>query len=269
MIKIDSFIKKNAPNPSSTNGGGFANSDTTTNTTTVQKELEMHKLWGQNFNGTQDVDGDMTVDGNVTISGDVTATNGNITNIESESITNTGTITTDTINATNIKGTNANISNQLNAKDIISKNIATDYLTVTKSAHFWELVIDKISSTKGAIVVSPANCIVEDIEVGKDGTYKLYWRCEDKETGKAITNDFQVDDQIICQSFNAANITDYNIRNKYYWKLVTNVGRTNRVDDLRGGECLWNYIQLSATDGDGTSIPEIGDNIAVLGNRTN
>ena len=269
MIKIDSFIKKNAPNPSSNVGGGFANGDTSTNTTTVQKELETHKLWGQPFNGTQDVDGDMTVNGNVTINGDVTATNGAITNIESESITNTGTITTDTINATNIKGTNANISNQLNVKDIISKNIATDYLTVTKSAHFWELVVDKISSTRCAIVVSPANCIVEDIEVGKDGTYTLFWRCEDKETGKAITNDFQVDDQIICQSFNAANTTDFNVRNKYYWKLVTNVGRTNRVDDLRGGECLWNYIQLSATDGDGTSIPEIGDNIAVLGNRTN
>ena len=40
MIKIDSFIKRNSPNPS-TNGGGFAND--ATNTTTVQKELETHK----------------------------------------------------------------------------------------------------------------------------------------------------------------------------------------------------------------------------------
>ena len=269
MIKIDSFIKKNAPNPSSNVGGGFANGDTTTNTTTVQKELETHKLWGQNFNGTQDVDGDMTVNGNVNVSGNVRATTGAITNIESESITNVGTLTTDTVDATTIKGVNADISNQLNVKDIISKVITTDYLTVTKSAHFWELVIDKISSTKGAIIVSPANCIVEDIERRKDGTYTLYWRCEDKETGKAITNDFQVNDQIICQSFNAANSTGFNVSNKYYWRLVTKVGRTNRVDDLRGGECRWNYIQLSATDGDGDSLPEIGDNIAVLGNRTN
>ena len=125
MIKIDSFIKRNSPNPSSTNGGGFANSDTT-NTTTVQKELETHKLWGQPFNGTQDVDGDMTVNGNVSINGNVTATKGDITNIESESITNTGTITTGTIDATTINGVNANISNRLNIKDIISKNITTD-----------------------------------------------------------------------------------------------------------------------------------------------
>lgn len=267
MIKIDSFIKKNGSNSSSNNGGGFAN-NSVTNTTTVQKELETHKLWGQNFNGTQDVDGDMTVNGNVNVSGNVTATTGAITNVESESITNVGTLTTDTVDATTIKGANANISNQLNVKDIISKDITTDYLTVTKSAHFWELVVDKISSTKGAIIVSPANCIVEDVE-NNNGTYTLYWRAEDVETGKAITNDFKVNDQIICQSFNAAADGNFNASNKFYWRLVTNVGRTYRADSLRGGGCYWNYIQLSATDANGTSRPEIGDNIAVLGNRTN
>lgn len=265
MIKIDSFIKKNGSNSSSSNGGGgFANGATTT----VQKELETHKIWGQNFNGTQDVDGDMTVNGNVNASGNVTATIGVITNIESESITNLGALTTDTVDATTIKGVNADISNQLNVKDILSIDATTDYLTVTKSAHFWELVIDKISSTKGAIIVSPASCIVEDL-TNDNGTYTLYWRAEDKETGKAITNDFKVNDQIICQSFNAATDGDFNVSNKYYWRLVTSVGRIYRADGLRGGECYWNYIQLSATDGDGSSMPEIGDNIAVLGNRTN
>lgn len=267
MIKIDSFIKKNGSKSSSTNGGGFANG-ATTNTTTVQKELETHKFWGQPFNGTQDVDGDMTVNGNVKVSGNVTATNGAITDIESESITNVGTITTDTVDATTINGVNADISNQLNVKDILSTDITTDYLTVTKSAHFWELVIDKISSTKGAIIVSPANCMVEDL-TNDNGTYTLYWRAEDVETGKAITNDFQVNDQIICQSFNAADGDTYNVNNKYYWRLVTSVGREYRTDGLRGNKCYWNYIQLSATDGDGDSLPEIGDNIAVLGNRTN
>ena len=267
MIKIDSFIKKNGSNSSSNGGGGFANG-ATTNTTTVQKELETHKLWGQNFNGTQDVDGDMTVNGNVSISGNVKATNGAITDIESESITNVGTITTDTVDATTINGVNADISNKLKVKDILSTDITTDYLTVTKSAHFWELVTDKISSTKGAIIVSPANCMVEDL-TNDNGTYTLYWRAEDVETDKAITNDFQVNDQIICQSFNAADGDTYNVNNKYYWRLVTSVGREYRTDGLRGDKCYWNYIQLSATDGDGDSLPEIGDNIAVLGNRTN
>ena len=268
MIKIDSFIKKNGSNSSSTNGGGGFANGVTTNTTTVQKELETHKLWGQSFNGTQDVDGDMTVNGNVSISGNVNATNGAITDIESESITNVGTITTDTVDATTINGVNADISNQLNVKDILSTDITTDYLTVTKSAHFWELMIDKISSTKGAIIVSPANCMVEDL-TNDNGTYTLYWRAEDVETGKAITNDFQVNDQIICQSFNAADGDTYNVNNKYYWRLVTSVGREYRTDGLRGNKCYWNYVQLSATDGDGDSLPEIGDNIAVLGNRTN
>ena len=74
MIKIDSFIVNKGSNSSSSNGGGgFAN------TVTVQKKLEKHKLWGQEFDGTQDVDGDMTINGNVAISGNVKATNGNIT----------------------------------------------------------------------------------------------------------------------------------------------------------------------------------------------
>lgn len=265
MIKIDSFVKKNSSNPSSSNGGGFANGTTTT---TIQKELETHKLWGQPFNGTEDVDGDMAVNGNVSINGKVTAENGGITSIESESITNVGTITTDTVDATTLEGANANIVNQLNVKDIISKDITTDYLTVTKSAHFWELIINKISSTKGAIIVSPANCTVEKVEE-KNGQYTLYWRSEDSETGKAITNDFQVNDQIICQTFNAADIDNYNVSNKFYWKLVTKVGRTGKEDSLRGGVSYWNFITLSATDGEGDSIPEVGDNIVVLGNRTN
>lgn len=265
MIKIDSFVKKNSSSPSSSNGGGgFANGTTTT----IQKELETHNLWGQAFNGTQDIDGDMTVNGNVSINGNVTAVNGGITNIESESITNVGTITTDTVDTTTMNSTNANIVNQLDVKDIISKDITTDYLTVTKSAHFWELIVDKISSTKGAIIVSPANCTVEKVE-GNNGQYTLYWRSEDSETGKAITNDFQVNDQIICQTFNAADIDSYNVSNKFYWRLVTKVGRTSKEDSLKGGTSYWNYITLSATDGEGDSIPEVGDNIATLGNRTN
>ena len=63
MIKIDSFIVNKGSNSSSSssNGGGFAN------TITVQKKLETHKLWGQEFDGTQDVDGDMTINGNVNV----------------------------------------------------------------------------------------------------------------------------------------------------------------------------------------------------------
>ena len=129
-------------------------------------------MWGQNFNGTQDVDGDITVNGNVNASGNVTATIGAITNIESENITNLEALTTDTVDATTIKGVNADISNQLNVNDILSIGITTDYLTVTKSAHFWELVVDKISSTKGAIIVSPANCIVEDLDNNNEGKVK-------------------------------------------------------------------------------------------------
>lgn len=263
MIKIDSFVKKNGGNSSSSNGGGFANNSTTT----ITKELQTHKLWGQSFNGTQDVDGDITVNGNVDASGTVKGDTGSFAKVESESITNVGNISTDTIDAASAKVKNGDITTLLN-ETLTSTNITTDYLTVTKAAHFWELIVDKITSTRGAIIVSPANAVVEDVEV-VNNCYVLYWRAKDNETGKEITNDFRVDDQIICQSFNAAEGDNFNVSNKYYWALVTEVGRAERDDKLRGEKTIYNFIVLSDSDVDkgNGSVPEIGDNIAVLGNR--
>lgn len=264
MIKIDSFVKKSGGSSSSNGGGGFANNSTTT----IQKELQTHKLWGQNFNGTQDVDGDITVNGNVDASGTIKADTGSFANVESESITNVGNLSTDTFDAASAKVKNGDITTLLN-ETLTSTNITTDYLTVTKAAHFWELIIDKITSTRGAIIVSPANAVVEDVEVVND-CYVLFWRAKDNETGKEITNDFQFDDQIVCQTFNAAVGDNFNVNNKYYWALVTEVGRAERDDKIRGEKTIYNFVMLHPTivDNGNESVPEVGDNIAVLGNRS-
>lgn len=251
MIKIDSFSVKrdNGKSSSSNGGGGFANIQTT-----VDKELEMHKIWGQDFNGTQDVDGDFSTNGNVT------AVSANIGNINADNVS-TNSLSSSTANLQTIKGSKADLQN------VISENITTDYLTVTKSAHFWELIIDKISATKGAIIVSPTSAKIEQVLI-KDGCYILAWKAVDAETGKEISNDFKADDQIVCQTFNVAAGENFAKNNKYYWWLVVESGRKILPDPLSNDEVPYNFIKLHSTEKDGSSIPEVGDEIAVLGNRS-
>ena len=75
MIKIQSYAKaKSGGNGGAQNSGvgrGFANNNT------VEKQLDTHLLWGNEFNGTQDVDGTITTSGginavdNITTQGDM------------------------------------------------------------------------------------------------------------------------------------------------------------------------------------------------------
>lgn len=139
--------------------------------------------------------------------------NGSIKSITSDSI-ETGKLKT-----TDLEATNATIDN------IISKNITTENLTVTKQAHFFELVIDKIKSVGGQIILTPASCIADYVIPDPDHVtplyYDVYFRATD-EVGREITNGWQKDDQAICQNFNnATQGHNYNVSNKYYWRLVT------------------------------------------------
>ena len=272
MIKIQSYAKAKSSGSGAQNSGvgrGFANHNT------VEKELDMHLLWGNEFNGTQDVDGTITTSGginavdNITTQGDMAASTATFNTISSTNINNTDTITTSTLSAQNTA------TNKLNADDgdiktLISDNITTDYLTVTKSAHFWELIIDKISSTNGAIILSPAHTKVEEV-VTEGNKYTLYWKAEDKDTGKKISNDFSVGDQILCQTFNTATGTEYNKSNKYYWAVVDGKGTTEKTDTLSNEIASFHHITItkSVNKYDGDSIPTAGDEIVVLGNRQN
>lgn len=285
MIKIDSFIVNKGSNSSSSNGGsGFAN------TITVQKKLEKHKLWGQEFDGTQDIDGDMTINGNVNASGNVTATNGNITNVNSTTInnsdnivnggniTNTGNLKTANANIDNdlTVGNNANISGNVTATNgnitninssIITNadTIKTKNLQVTGTAHFFNLIIDKIKSAGGAALFTPADGFDVDIVQDDTNEVKLLWQCQD-EDGNQRDNMWKVNDQALCMSFNRAKVgTTHNVSNKYYWALVTAVNPVNEplvVDGVK-----YNYITLSKTIVDGVLNPEFGDSIVMCGYR--
>jgi len=147
---------------------------------------------------------------------------------------------------------------------ILNADTATlETLTVTKAAHFFQLIIDEIKSTKGQILITAANAKLDKVTVREsDGDIFCYWKATDG--SKTIYNQFVADDQVICQTFNVGT-SSAATQNKFYWYRVYSVG-TETID----GE-LYNYIHLDPNDKDANSnaIPAVGDEIALLGNRTN
>ena len=207
--------------------------------------------------------------------------NGNFTNTgdinNTGNITNTGTLKTSYANVDNdltvgktvtAKTINADVGN---IKDIYSDNITnkkmikTKDLTVTGTAHFFELVIDKIKAAGGAAIFTPADGFDIDVVEAVENGYKLYWRCE--VDGKVRQNMWKVNDQAICMSFNQAKVgVSYNVSNKYYWSLVTAVSEYDKPVTLSDGN-KYNWITISTVTFDGTVDPEVGDSIAMLGYR--
>ena len=225
-------------------------------------------------------------------------TNGNLTysgavDVNSISATS-GSI--DTINSNNgrIQEITGNILDYENgsiydlAGDTLNyKDGTLETLTVTKAAHFFELIIDQIKSTQGQIIITPANAKFDKV-VEYTNYYRCYWKNEDGD--KQIGNEFEVNDQVVCQTFNATTGSTFDASNKYYWALVVNTGSTTiggelvpldeddprydpNADDfdnmvLEGAE-YYHYIDISKTDKDSASngVPQVGDEVAQLGNR--
>lgn len=193
------------------------------------------------------------------------STTANITNLNSNKIVNTGDVKSDTFTGNTVNATTGNFTN-INSTNITNKDtIKTKNLTVTGSAHFFELIIDKIKAAGGAALFTPADGFdVDLVQKNDNGSYTLYWGSEDDT--KARMNMWEINDQAICMSFNQAKVgTSYNVSNKYYWALVT--GKNVSPVTIDGKK--YNYITLSGTVCDGTLNPEVGDSIAMLGNRGN
>ena len=293
MIRIESFSKtksKGQYNGGGSSGGGF--------TTTVKTELEPHLLWGQAFDGTNDVDGDMTTNGSVyakTVSGDtgsfnnLSATTANAETLSATTATtttlsattaNAETLSATTTTTTTLSATTANVSkitsDSISNSGIIESNcikgdkavindMSVKNLKVTGSAHFFELIIDKVKSAGGSMLITPADGFDIDIVQDSPNEVKLLWQCQDA-NGNQRDNMWKVNDQALCLSFNKAKVgTTHNVANKYYWALVTSVNKTNEPTVIDGVK--YNYITLSKTTVDGALNPEIGDSIVMCGYR--
>lgn len=193
-----------------------------------------------------------------------------VTRLQSTTIVNDGDVKSNTFTGnsakiTTVNATTANIST-INSNNIINKDtIKTKNLTVTGTAHFFELIIDKIKAAGGAALFTPADGFDVDVVESVSGGYKLYWKCE--ADGKVRQNMWKVNDQAICMSFNQAKLgTSYNVSNKYYWSLVTAVSEYSKPVTLGDGH-KYNWITISTSTCDGTVNPEVGDSIAMLGYR--
>lgn len=171
-----------------------------------------------------------------------------------------------------------------NAGDISNTGtVTTRDLNVTGSARFHELLIDKIRSTGGSRISSPADGfgaeIVEAVDASGDvvdasspslAGYKLYWLAS--KDGKTTRNMWERGDQAVCMNFNTASEgeTQDGISNKYYWALVTQVSAepVSRADD--DGETRqyhWIFLCWGVRSANSTGTPEAGDEVAMLGHR--
>lgn len=258
--------------------------------------LDTHQIWGQPFNGKRDVDGDLTIThGNLEMGcgdahvGSVTdneaAEGGNLT-VDKHTKTNTLEVTEGASIGGNVdvEGTMYVINNLTTdghllvdagaeiygetftdsitssygvIDEIKSKLVTTDYLTVLKSATFFEVIIEKLKSIGGSIILSPADgFVVSDVEksikrisgkkqdvniLGRWSTvlfdatcYRLYWIAETSDdNGNTITldNQWQKGDMMMCQSFNIKQGTTTDAATKYYWCVVTDVGTVEATDN--------------------------------------
>lgn len=130
--------------------------------------------------------------------------------------------------------------------------LEVDYALFRRSATFVELLIQSLRHVGGQIMLTPASMHCIRVEEQAD-SYRCFFESTDGD--RTIANEFSVGDQARSQTFNIKEGVHENVKNTYYWRLVTAVGE--------------DYIDLSKTDCDaGSGVPSEGDDIVQLGNRT-
>ena len=179
-------------------------------------ELEAHYLWGQFFNGKQDVNGDITTDGNVNFHGNL-----NFLGEYDPDDDLRGNLNIGNVNAENghFKEMNTDL---LKAAEAYINN-----LTVTGSAHFFELIIDKIRSVGGAIMLTPGDGFeLWGYNLSGEKNINLWWVCDDVKGVKY--NHWQVGDQALCKSFDESVIGESTYTsNKNWWAKVVAVNESS------------------------------------------
>lgn len=126
-----------------------------------------------------------------------------------------------------------------------NKVVEADKIIVRKEAIFNELVINQTTFQRGTTVFSSGGCRLTAVE-----EYDTYYRCYYDNKHELRFAGLEVEDLARCQRYDSS----YGDIVKYYWRLVVGVG-----DD---------YVDLSKADCDGAGVPEVGDDIVQLGNRT-
>ena len=232
--------------------------------------------------------GNVTVDSSLGVSGDVYV-GGNSDFLGETRFSNNVIFNRNQPNGSGLNKVTVNADLEVNGKsnftdDMAATNITVDYLTVTKLAQFFELIIDKIRASQGQIIITDANAKIDYVEK-VDGVSRLYWRADSENQSNLSLNEFAEGDQIVCQTFNRGQIQKnddgsyqgFNVSNKYYWVVCSGVGQgvEKTFPDSEGNpgvKHVYNFVEISDSDTvspkDGAFLPEIGDEIVQLGNRT-
>lgn len=146
------------------------------------------------------------------------------------------------------KGVKFGEGGKVEVLDNNSAKLTIEYLEVTKKASFTSLEIQEKTHVGGQILVTPAAINCGEVEEFKD-FYRCYFQTKGVE-GDEIFNQFAMDDQAICQTYNTWG-------SRYYWRKVVGIGE--------------DYIDLSKVKGEydeDSDIPMAGDKIIQLGNQS-
>lgn len=126
-------------------------------------------------------------------------------------------------------------------KDDYGKSIAeVDKLNVRQKATFSELEYRRLAFTTGDVGYTSAGGMIAFVK--KTGNvYRCYFLADDGE--KRISNDWRIGDQAMCKTANLLSRTTKQASNRYYWRLVVNMG-----DETVSGK-LYYFIDLSDIKG--------------------
>lgn len=298
MITIKSFKKSKTSkgntqvNNNSNGGGGFY-------TTTI----EPHQLWGNTFDGTQDVNGNI-YSPNIYNSGEIRTNRISGQTAHFGQLTVTGQTTLDGNTTTKTIVPKTTDTYDLGSLtdwwlNLYARNIKCSNLDVNGFAHFKELVIDKVSATNGELVISPANFHVDkilsypNVEEGEelwDTAYDLImsqtgiieapeqiYLCKlgqlryDPVTGQELKEQLRVGDYLYCSSFNIGEGTHSNVSNQYYRTIVVDCGKTTQDGQEYLYATVIRYFTTEISENEqwlqncGSVTPKAGDDLVMLG----
>lgn len=115
-----------------------------------------------------------------------------------------------------------------------------DKLNVRQKATFAELEYRRLAFTTGDVGYTSAGGMIAFVK--KTGNvYRCYFLADDGE--KRISNDWRIGDQAMCKTANLLSRTTKQASNRYYWRLVVNMG-----DETVSGK-LYYFIDLSDIKG--------------------
>lgn len=256
-------------------------------------QIESHNLWGQPFDGTQDVSGTLENVENINMTGNLT-TNGdiNINAVDENNNVSEKPVLNISVEGKNTKFSNSDkyiFSNEIDTNGVNANRLTafnrttTKDLTATGKSTLADLdatkafIADLISNniTTDTLTVTEAahffRLIIDEIKsVGgsvilttANAEFVKVEKINDSSTyrcyflasqdNKKIENNFEENDMVTCRTFNVQQGVNENVNNKYYWALVTGTDYNHVTVNINNTDVECHYIDIDMSDEDADS----------------